>query len=515
MTTNEIIPSMSSTNQPKATPKISPNPSEKVILVDPLSSQIEDKSNHDIDKYLHQMEEGDHPHSSSSKRHHDTHGRRLSVIRLANSHRSVMRASSLAHSFRSSITIPMKHQGWDEMRNVWKWRFQADLICAAQRLPDWLFPPFVFLHYAFKRDWGIAFHPLSAFAIYGDYRAMDLFAAPALAGVICGLVKHIFRSPRPFWIVPDVFLKQGVEEMSWATPSAHSAIASAFSIVLIYYDKHSTVNWIIALLVPLITMLSRLYLGVHWPQDVVIGAVIGVVVGLTICLSKVHYILLDFALHHYGSGGGLIYLVAGLVYVMMVYMFVLFLKKWASSTPVPDKATERYKLGVARALRILDDSNEKTRVQLSIKGTNNDDKITLATKSSTSTEEEQGIQKEQMVVIADEMASVLNLQTIQAMNSIDYLKDSDEIKDEEDLQKETKKGRAFVRHDVKFDPDTMERFWYNASNAFGVYSGFAVFTCLVSKENVQFSIQHNIIASIYGTAVTFGLIVSIRMCTDD
>ena len=102
-----------------------------------------------------------------------------------------------------------------------------------------------------------------------------------------------------------------MEEMSWGTPSAHSAIQGSITAVLIYHGYDNAVNWIVNILILLFTMFSRLYLAVHWPQDVVLGAVIGIVVGYTICASKLHSCLLDFAEEHHPYGG-ILYLSIGM-----------------------------------------------------------------------------------------------------------------------------------------------------------------------------------------------------------
>ena len=105
------------------------------------------------------------------------------------------------------------------------------------------------------------------------------------------------------WIVPEVFLKHGIEEMSWATPSAHAAIQGAIASVLIYHNPTNIGNWVVNMTVVLFVLFSRLYLAVHWPQDVVSGAVAGIVTGIVVCVSNVHTVLLNFAETHHPVGG--------------------------------------------------------------------------------------------------------------------------------------------------------------------------------------------------------------------
>lgn len=109
-----------------------------------------------------------------------------------------------------SVQASSSAKSWHEASNVWMWRTQARILVLAQKAPSWLvFPPSTFFHFFLKRDWGMAVGPFFAFAIYGDARSYDLFLSASSGGVICGTFKHIIRSPRPFWIVPDVFLKNG------------------------------------------------------------------------------------------------------------------------------------------------------------------------------------------------------------------------------------------------------------------------------------------------------------------
>ena len=206
---------------------------------------------------------------------------------------------------RSSMMQPKAHENWHEARNIYHWHKQAQTIVICQQVPAWMVEaPAIFFHFLLKRDWGMAFGPFFAFAIFPDAsRSLDLYLAGSIGGVLCGVFKHVFRSPRPFWIVPEVFLKHGVEEMSWATPSAHSAIQGAIASVLIYHNPTNIGNWVVNATVLSFVMFSRLYLAVHWPQDVIIGAVVGMAMGTLVCVSNVHAVLLDFAETHRPVGG--------------------------------------------------------------------------------------------------------------------------------------------------------------------------------------------------------------------
>lgn len=57
-----------------------------------------------------------------------------------------------ASQFRSSTRPPVKHEKWDEARNLWRFETQARLVVWCQKAPNWLvLPPALFFHFFLKR----------------------------------------------------------------------------------------------------------------------------------------------------------------------------------------------------------------------------------------------------------------------------------------------------------------------------------------------------------------------------
>ena len=88
-----------------------------------------------------------------------------------------------------------------------------------------------------------------------------------------GFLKDLFHTPRP----SDPRLEVLVTETSYAFPSGHAQGGLIFWFYLAYSVRRAWF-WVAATLLVLLISFSRLYLGIHFPQDVVGGLLIGLVV---------------------------------------------------------------------------------------------------------------------------------------------------------------------------------------------------------------------------------------------
>lgn len=93
-----------------------------------------------------------------------------------------------------------------------------------------------------------------------------------------GYLKILFHSPRPFWVDPRV--KAIAAETSFGLPSGHSQNAASIWGLLAGKVRK---NWVTIVSIAAIILigLSRIYLGVHFTRDVLVGWLIG---GITIIL---------------------------------------------------------------------------------------------------------------------------------------------------------------------------------------------------------------------------------------
>jgi len=134
--------------------------------------------------------------------------------------------------------------------------------------------------------------PMELFSFLGT-EPFYLFIAPALlwcldAGLglrmglglsisssVNSILKLAFHSPRPYWVSERV--QALAAETSFGIPSGHAQNAVVVWGLLVAWINN-TWAWIVAILLMLMIGLSRLYLGVHFLGDVLIGWLVGALI---------------------------------------------------------------------------------------------------------------------------------------------------------------------------------------------------------------------------------------------
>jgi undecaprenyl-diphosphatase len=107
----------------------------------------------------------------------------------------------------------------------------------------------------------------------GTSAAVRMIGVGAVNLVLYRIIKRWIARPRPYRTCPGIrACSRTLDEFSF--PSGHTLHSVAFSLILTaYYPMFALFVWPFSLLVAV----SRIVLGLHYPSDVIVGALIGAV----------------------------------------------------------------------------------------------------------------------------------------------------------------------------------------------------------------------------------------------
>ena len=119
---------------------------------------------------------------------------------------------------------------------------------------------------------------------YLEIARMCLYAL-VLSGIIAACLKLTYHSPRPFTVLDHVRqLTVPTEPNSF--PSGHTSSTTSVVTVLVWTLRENRILVGLLIAFALLIAFSRIYVGVHYPFDVLVGAAVGAVSGILVLKVK-------------------------------------------------------------------------------------------------------------------------------------------------------------------------------------------------------------------------------------
>ena len=168
------------------------------------------------------------------------------------------------------------------MENILNWGIQVIKSIQTITCPPltWLA---IFIHHVFNAGVYVAIIGIVFWGI-DTKKGFKLGTALLFSTSLNVAIKNFFAVPRPYLV--DSSVATTASETSFSFPSGHSQGAATFWPLFAGLQK----NWkkwlkiLVGLCLPLIVGLSRMYLGVHYPTDVIVGLALGFLISCGILL---------------------------------------------------------------------------------------------------------------------------------------------------------------------------------------------------------------------------------------
>ncbi len=156
--------------------------------------------------------------------------------------------------------------------NLYLWG--SHFVWSFQAWGQWLAAPMQFFSFLGTETFFFLLLPL-IYWCFDAYLGLRIGAVLLISSGINAALKLAFHTPRPFWY--DAGITRYEMSSTYGFPSGHSQVSASVWGMAAHDLKKPWFRWV-AVFAVLFIGLSRLYLGVHFPHDVLVGWALGLLV---------------------------------------------------------------------------------------------------------------------------------------------------------------------------------------------------------------------------------------------
>lgn len=131
-----------------------------------------------------------------------------------------------------------------------------------------------------KNNWlsSLARSVLLKWSYYKEMLVVAFGSAVISRFLFVNIIRYFYYDPRPFLVLPDIHQLIDHETTS-SFPSGHASFYFALAAGVYLYNKKA--GWWYLASAGLIGF-ARIFIGVHWPLDILVGAILGVITAVII-----------------------------------------------------------------------------------------------------------------------------------------------------------------------------------------------------------------------------------------
>lgn len=127
---------------------------------------------------------------------------------------------------------------------------------------------FFFIYKAVRNEFDFRY----AFVKIKNSYVFYVFCSVFLAYITTGFLKILIGRARPFVSGESYFVPCNFDRIMHSMPSGHAAVSFAGLVMIgMLFPRIKWATWTMAIIIGL----SRIYVGAHWPSDIILGAFIG------------------------------------------------------------------------------------------------------------------------------------------------------------------------------------------------------------------------------------------------